>query len=1281
MAIESAAFLRRFARTECLALLVLIVICVCGTAVAQSPSVPTVISGSVMPFDHDQTGQIYNIAFPSNGDVIFLDCSAGALYQLKPDGKTFVAIAAPGAGTFTGYNNAAMAIDPKTDTLYITDRWGGKVMYKVPYDKTKDTWTVAPADADPFVNFAAKPGGADLKSSAGVVRDPIDGSLIFSRETPDMSINRLTLDANGDPLQFTQLLVGLKKRAAKMDIDKYGNVYFIEEPWLDPSQRCEGVYMLPRGYTDLSGLGTDGKGTGYTADCTLEGKLPRVDPIGTGTYNGVTVDPNGNLYLTSQLNASYNDLTNMVVFVPNELQADSTYKLNPEHAAGIAPASAAANVAIDPHGFLWIPTGSGQWDNMPGTYNFVKWFLGSAEVPAAPVGTVGTDVVRVYYAFNGDVTPKGFALASGGSSFTIVPTDPVSSSECVLGTTYHQWGSCYIQVALSAAVPGDVSDQLLMLDAASNVLASTYLHGVGKAPGVSAFMPPATPVQIGSNLTLQKQLAVDAHGNLYIAAGSRVTKFSAGATTGTSIGTGLTAPSGVAVDGTGNIFIADAGKIYKVPHLPSGSYGAQSTILSGLGPNVRLAIDGAGNVYANDVGNKSIVKIVNSSTVIIMSGKTTVPVGAGPAAAGAVTSPSNIASDAEGNLVVVDGSNLVALPALGGKVAIKNNVGTVNGIAIDASGSVYVAQSDGVHRIPSVGDFSYNVTNEVVLAPAAITSAATVAVDLAGNLYVGQGTSITQLSYNSVVDFNASNTSIVPNLEAAAQIQLFNTGNTSLTFDLRNSVFGDLTCALGCDSTWTAATLFETMGADNSPNCDPNNPTEAGGSCWFGIGMTAPKADTYAASLAIASDAKNAAPTVALSGTAQNDLRPATHTAITFTMDKPDYPATVTVKVTVTPDSGTAIPTGNVYLSISGKPKQELALEADGTASYQYTDLAGGPPGALPDSGYIARASYPGDGDAFAASGATNTFKVTRAPAIGAVSANFNFQHFVLVGSSFTLTGTITADPNLPAKPTGTVKFVEMVNGEEKEYGSSTIDANGEVFFNTSKLDVDANGVSLISSGAVSQHQIVAKYMGDINFAPAVSAPMQVDLINRSVYADTTGAAFTLAPGTPQVKTVTISKLEGFGNQINLLCTNLPQYSQCTFNTPSVNFGKTDSFDIEVMISTNVPVNVNASVRPSAFGSSPWLFASMFGVGIMGLVVSGKAKRSGRTLMTICIVLIAISALAGMSGCTNSGYTKTPPAPHVVTPAGAYNVTLIGLYGGHNVIVPNTIPVTVQAAQ
>jgi hypothetical protein len=52
----------------------------------------------------------------------------------------------------------------------------------------------------------------------------------------------------------------------------------------------------------------------------------------------------------------------------------------------------------------------------------------------------------------------------------------------------------------------------------------------------------------------------------------------------------------------------------------------------------------------------------------------------------------------------------------------------------------------------------------------------------------------------------------------------------------------------------------------------------------------------------------------------------------------------------------------------------------------------------------------------------------------------------------------------------------------------------------------------------------------------------------------------------------------------------------------------------------------------------------------------------------------------GVSGCTNSGYTTTPPAPHVVTPSGTYNVRIYATdpVDGTVKTLPYTLPVTVQ---
>jgi hypothetical protein len=64
---------------------------------------------------------------------------------------------------------------------------------------------------------------------------------------------------------------------------------------------------------------------------------------------------------------------------------------------------------------------------------------------------------------------------------------------------------------------------------------------------------------------------------------------------------------------------------------------------------------------------------------------------------------------------------------------------------------------------------------------------------------------------------------------------------------------------------------------------------------------------------------------------------------------------------------------------------------------------------------------------------------------------------------------------------------------------------------------------------------------------------------------------------------------------------------------------------------------------------------------------------------TICVVLLA-GSIVGLGGCTNSGYTKTPPSPQVVTPAGTYQVSIytVDLTNNQRSSLPFTLTLTVQ---
>jgi hypothetical protein len=111
-------------------------------------------------------------------------------------------------------------------------------------------------------------------------------------------------------------------------------------------------------------------------------------------------------------------------------------------------------------------------------------------------------------------------------------------------------------------------------------------------------------------------------------------------------------------------------------------------------------------------------------------------------------------------------------------------------------------------------------------------------------------------------------------------------------------------------------------------------------------------------------------------------------------------------------------------------------------------------------------------------------------------------------------------------------------------------------------------------------------------------------------------------------------------------------------------------------LSTNLPVNVGA-VRT---GPSPFAFAGLFGLGLLGLAFRRRATLHRGALTIACLMLLLAGTVMGVSGCTNAGYTTTPPAPHVVTPSGTYNIRIYATdpVDGTVKTLPFTLPVTIK---
>ena len=355
-----------------------------------------------------------------------------------------------------------------------------------------------------------------------------------------------------------------------------------------------------------------------------------------------------------------------------------------------------------------------RWTERVGVVYATLWFVASAPAasvsPAVSAQDFGSSPVNAGTAVS---TTLSFQVsgASAAPAFQLRYNGEFSLGQpvCSSGTPT----VCTVTVSFTPKNCGVRESALLVLDSSGNLLATTFLHGIGLTP--QAVLLPGTLTNFagtgalgmtGDNgqaanaeLSNPQGVAVDSAGNVYIAdslaqvvrkvnAGGLITTV-AGNPRATSLGdggpatsAGLNAPTGVAVDGAGNLYIADSqnNRIRKVDAVSGlistvAGNGTASTSLgdgnsatqASLNNPTDVAVDPAGNLYIADQLNGRVRRVDVATGVITTvagggsSGSGTDGIGDGGPAVNAILScPSGLAFDAAGDLFIADQcSNLV----------------------------------------------------------------------------------------------------------------------------------------------------------------------------------------------------------------------------------------------------------------------------------------------------------------------------------------------------------------------------------------------------------------------------------------------------------------------------------------------------------------------------------------------------------------------------------------------------------------------------------------------
>lgn len=293
-------------------------------------------------------------------------------------------------------------------------------------------------------------------------------------------------------------------------------------------------------------------------------------------------------------------------------------------------------------------------------------------------------------------------------------------------------------------------------------------------------------------------VALDASGNLYIADywSHVVRKVSASGIISTIAGTGtagysgdggpaisaeLNVPSDVSVDGSGNLYIADTQN--SVVRMVAAADGKISTVAGnhtygfsgdgGLATNAKLSwvngvtADNAGNLYLADTRNEVIRKVTAStgkiSTIAGSGGSQGYTGDGGPATSATLWGPTKAVLDPSGNIYIADSSNNVVrevsastgiiTTVIGNGTAGDNGDGgpataaeinAPSGLAVDASGNVYVSTNNQVRELNTttgtISTYAGMVPGEIgdggPATDGILYMPASVAIDSAGNTYI-----------------------------------------------------------------------------------------------------------------------------------------------------------------------------------------------------------------------------------------------------------------------------------------------------------------------------------------------------------------------------------------------------------------------------------------------------------------------------------------------------------------------------------------------------------------
>jgi hypothetical protein len=266
------------------------------------------------------------------------------------------------------------------------------------------------------------------------------------------------------------------------------------------------------------------------------------------------------------------------------------------------------------------------------------------------------------------------------------------------------------------------------------------------------------------------------------------------------------------------------------------------------------------------------------------------------------------------------------------------------------------------------------------------------------------------------------------------------------------------------------------------------------------------------------------------------------------------------------------------------------------------------------------------------------------------------------VGTSVTFSTTVTGSKvrGAPAL-TGSVTFLDGTTS----LGSAPVNSSGQA------------SLTLTKGLTVGSHSITAQYSDPHYLTVTSSALTQVVTAVPDYTLSANPTSATVNPGSAANYVITLTRSNGYDGTVTFACpSSLPSGVSC--NNPSIGPGTTTA---TLTVSTTGPsaVRIGApDLNRHDGGSNLW--ASLGGIGLVGMVLAGDWKKRNHRAMGIGLTVLAVAmilALVGCGGGSSSGGGGGGGGGG--TPAGTYQLQVsatgtAGTNGGNT--SPHSLPLT-----